>query len=45
MVDQLLSRTSIRDLMCAEQEMDRFVGDLVVLTGGTAPTAARANHG
>ena len=44
-VDQLLTRTSIRDLMCAEQEMDRFVGDLVVLSGGTSPAAARANHG
>ncbi len=44
-VDQLLSQTTIHDLMCGEQEMDQFVGDLVVLTGGAPPTAARANHG
>ena len=44
-VDQLLSRTSLRDLMCGEQEMDRFVSDLVMLTGAGAESTARANHG
>ena len=44
-VDQLLSRTSIRDLMCGEREMDRFVGDLVVLAGGTPPSATRTSLG
>jgi Rrf2 family protein len=44
-VDQLLSRTSLRDLMCGEQEMDRFVGDLVVLTGAIGSATAGANHG
>ncbi len=34
-VDKLLSRTTLGDLVCAEDEMDRFVGDLVVLTGAT----------
>ncbi len=31
-VDQLLSRTTLRDLMCGEREMDDFVDNLVVLT-------------
>lgn len=31
-VDQLLSRTTLKDLMCGENEMDHFVADLVVLT-------------
>ena len=44
-VDQLLSRTSLRDLMCSEPEMDRFVGELVVLTGATTSSAAGAQHG
>ena len=44
-VDQLLSRTSLRDLMCGEQEMDRFVGDLVVLTGAMDSATAGVNHG
>lgn len=44
-VDQLLSRTTLRDLLCDEQEMDRFVGDLVVLTGAITPGIAGARHG
>ena len=44
-VDQLLNRTSLRDLMCGEREMDRFVDDLVVLTGQADEVAASANHG
>ena len=44
-VDQLLSRTSLSDLMCGENEMDRFVGDLVVLTDAVNPAPAVANHG
>ena len=33
-VDRLLSRTTIKDLACSEHQMDSFVQDLVVLTGG-----------
>ena len=44
-VDQLLSQTSLQDLMCGEHEMDRFVGDLVVLAGAIDSTPAEANHG
>jgi Rrf2 family protein len=33
-VDGLLSRTSLKDLLCNEQQMDIFANDLVVLTGG-----------
>ena len=44
-VDQLLSRTTLRDLLCGEQEMDRFVSDLVVLTGAVGPATVRVNHG
>ncbi len=44
-VDQLLNRTSLRDLMCSEPEMDRFVGELVVLTGALAAAPAGAQHG
>lgn len=31
-VDQLLSRTTLNDLICGEKEMDHFVDNLVVLT-------------
>ena len=31
-VDQLLSRTTLSDLICGENEMDKFVDNLVVLT-------------
>lgn len=44
-VDQLLSRTTLQDLMCGEQEMDRFVGDLVVLSGAMNTVSAEAKHG
>ena len=44
-VDQLLSRTNLDDLMCGEHEMDRFVGDLVVLAGAANPPSTGANHG
>ncbi len=44
-VDQLLSRTALSDLMCGEHEMDRFVGDLVVLTSAIDSATAGANHG
>lgn len=44
-VDQLLSRTSLSDLMCGEHEMDRYVGELVVLAGIMDPAPAGANHG
>ena len=33
-VDRLLSRTTIKDLATSERQMDSFVQDLVVLTGG-----------
>jgi Rrf2 family iron-sulfur cluster assembly transcriptional regulator len=33
-VDRLLSRTTIKDLARSERQMDSFVQDLVVLTGG-----------
>ncbi len=44
-VDQLLSRTALSDLICAEHEMDRFVGELVVLTGAMDTVTAGANRG
>ena len=44
-VDQLLSSTSLQDLLCGEHEMDRFVGDLVVLTGEIGPAPTGACHG
>lgn len=37
-VDQLLSSTTIADLSRNEEQMNRFVDDLVVLTGGTDST-------
>ena len=44
-VDRLLSRTSLQDLLCGEREMDRFVDDLVVLTGQTNEVSANSTHG
>lgn len=35
-VDQLLSQTTLKDLLRNEQAMDVFVNDLVVLTGSSA---------
>ncbi len=43
-VDQVLNCTSLQDLLCGEHEMDRFVGDLVVLTGAAESVSAGANH-
>lgn len=43
-VDELLCRTTLRDLLCHEREMDRFVNDLVVLTGATEPSAQEVSH-
>ncbi len=33
-VDQVLTRTTLSDLLCSEKEMDSYVSSLVVLTGG-----------
>lgn len=44
-LDGLLSRTTLRDLMCGEREMDRFVGDLVVLASAAAAPSATVEHG
>ncbi len=44
-VDQLLSRTSLSDLLCGEKEMDQFVGNLVVLTGAMGSTNIGVKHG
>ena len=44
-VDQLLCRTRLSDLMCGEKEMDRFVEDLVVLRSTIDSTGLGANHG
>lgn len=38
-VDQVLRRTSLKDLVCNEEQMDKFVTDLVVLTGGVDSAA------
>jgi Rrf2 family protein len=38
-VDQLLSQTTLKDLLRNEQAMDVFVNDLVVLTGSAAAAA------
>ncbi len=44
-VDQLLTRTSLEDLLCGEHEMDQFVSDLVVLAGMPKSAPAGASHG
>lgn len=44
-VNQLLDRTSLSDLMCGEHQMDRFVEDLVVLTDRVESASAGATHG
>ncbi len=44
-VDQLLSRTSLQDLLCGEHEMDRFVSDLVVLTDPARSVSGGVPHG
>lgn len=44
-VNQLLDRTSLSDLMCGEHQMDRFVEDLVVLTDTVESASAGATHG
>lgn len=44
-VDQLLGHTSLRDLMCGEREMDRFVNDLVVIAATSKTLDSRAHHG
>ncbi len=44
-LDGLLSRTTLRDLLCGEREMDRFVGDLVVLASAAAAPSAKVEHG
>ena len=41
-VDRLLSRTTIKDLACSERQMDVFVQDLVVLSGGVNQDRLRA---
>jgi DNA-binding IscR family transcriptional regulator len=38
-VDQLLSQTTLKDLLRNEQAMDVFVNDLVVLTGSSTAAA------
>jgi Rrf2 family protein len=38
-VDQLLSKTTLKDLLRNEQAMDVFVNDLVVLTGSSSGAA------
>ena len=42
-VDRLLRDTSLSDLMCGEKEMDRFVGDLVVLSEAPGNKAVGAD--
>ena len=44
-VNQLLDHTTLRDLMCGEREMDRFVDQLVVLAGSPGTVDSRAHHG
>lgn len=39
-VDQLLSQTTLKDLLRNEQAMDVFVNDLVVLTGSSTASSA-----
>ena len=43
-IDRLLSRTTIKDLACSELQMDSFVQDLVVLTGGMNQNRPGARH-
>ncbi len=43
-IDRLLSRTTIKDLACSERQMDSFVQDLVVLTGGMNQNRPGARH-
>ncbi len=40
-VDRLLAKTTIQDLVRSEEQMDSFVQDLVVLTGNSPETGAR----
>ncbi len=44
-VDQLLSRTTLRDLTCGENEMNDFVDNLVVLTNTMHTSAIEVKHG
>ncbi|MCB9384183.1 MAG: Rrf2 family transcriptional regulator [Bryobacterales bacterium] len=39
-VDQVLTSTSLKDLIRTEEQMDRFVDNLVVITSMAAPPAA-----
>lgn len=41
-VDRLLSRTTIHDLICSEAQMDNFVQDLVVLTSSLSSQSPSA---
>ena len=41
-VDRLLAKTTIQDLIRSEEQMDSFVQDLVVLTGDMKPPGAGA---
>ena len=43
-VDDLLCRTTLNDLLCGESEMDRFVNDLVVLGDMADPAAEGMRH-
>ncbi len=43
-VDRLLSKTTIKDLARSERQMDSFVQDLVVLTGGMNQIRPGARH-
>ena len=44
-VDRLLTNTSLQDLLCGENEMDRFVNELVVLNSAIENAPAGASHG
>jgi len=38
-IDQVLKNTSLKDLIRTEEQMDRFVDDLVVISSAAAPRA------